>query len=355
MQQDNPSSVSPRIITTIMIATKNRAADLRWALENLRPCHNETVEMLVADDGSDSSMEPLVKEIWPEARVIRHEVSAGQCQRRSELFLASRGDFILQLDDDAIFRDPADLQRAIALLSANPQWGALHFHIFNGPNYPETPIEPVPARFTNSFVGCAVLFRKAAVLQTGGYEPDFGNEWEEEELGLRLLKAGWALYFEPSIKIHHRVSPANRRTDRTWMRGLRNKLWSQAMHFPLLRLPIEMGWTIALGAFDAIRLFRFRRFLEGLFGFVAGLPRMLRKRQPISTVGMQRYDAMRFGEILTFAEWLTPRSTSLGEILAWFTGTWWNRPRQRSVWDKRAGDIGASKYVKYQHETLDGK
>jgi len=66
---------------------------------------------------------------------------------------------------------------------------------------------------------------------------------------------------------------------------------------------------------------------------------------------MRRYDALRFGANLrTVEEFYHPPAIGISGILRWFSGIWWNRPRERNFWDRRPGDIGSTETVKFAHE-----
>jgi GT2 family glycosyltransferase len=339
-------------LVTIMITTKDRPAELERTLRELRRQDYPAVELLVIDDGSRESLESLVRGQWPEAAFVRHATAAGQAARRSEGFELARGRYILQLDDDSAPVDPDALRRAVTHMESRAQAGALAFRIFNGSQMPKV-LPPQQTRLVCSFVGCGVLLRAEAVRTVGGYVPFFGNEWEEEEFGLRLLRAGWAIDFFPEVLIHHRVSPQNRRAARTWMRGFRNKLWAMVMHYPGRRLLVEPAWVLALAAWDAIRLLRPHYFLLGIVQFFAGLPRALRLRQPMSDLTMRRYDALRFRQVKTLEEFVNPSPLTAVEFWRWFLMHWRKRPRPRSFWDRRPGDVGKSEIVSFAHEFMD--
>jgi len=352
-QTDRIMTYAPPLVT-ILIATKDRPEELAHTLRQLRRLTYPNLEMLVIDDGSATPLEPVVHSVWPEAVYVREEHSAGQSLRRTQGFAQAQGKYILQLDDDSYPAAPDALSRAVGFLERSPRVGALAFHIFNGPELPAALPQP-EARYTASFVGCGVLFRRQALADTGGYQPFFQNEWEEEELALRILKRGWAIRFFPNVLIHHHLSPRNRRTARTWMRGFRNKLWSHIMHYPLRRLPFEMGWTLAVAVWDSIRLLRPHYLMRGIAEFLLGLPRALSLREPMSPETLRLYDALRWRGVFTEAELENPPACSLRDIWRWYRKAWKNRPRQRSFWDRRPGDIGSSPTVAFAHEYLPGK
>jgi hypothetical protein len=206
------------------------------------------------------------------------------------------------------------------------------------------------ARFASNFVGCGALFRTAAVRQVGGYQAFFQGEWEESEYSLRMFKAGWSIRFFPDVLIHHRVSPLQRRSARSWTRAFRNKLWAMVIHYPSRRLIAEGSWTLGLAACDAVRLFRAPQFFTGVGQFLSGLPRAVRMRQPMSRETLNLYDALRFKRILTEEQLRSSPSCSLAEFCRHYRNIWLNRPRQRSFWDRRSGDVGSGDTVIFAHE-----
>ena len=336
-------------LVSIMIATKDRPDDLRRTLLELSRQEYARLGMVIIDDGSSIDLEPIVREHWPQANFVRKNDSAGQCRRRSEGFQIAQGEYILQLDDDSYPVQGNAISEAVRVMQDSPSFGALSFYIFNGPHFPDK-LRPATPQYHSSFVGCGVMFRTAAVQEVGGYRDFFGNEWEEEELGLRMLAAGWVIYFFPSLVIHHHVSLRNRQQERTWMRQIRNKLWAIVMNTPAGRIPLEVSWVILVGFLDAIRLFRFKSYFTALIQFAGGFRRALRLRKPMPESALNRYDAIRFRGIFTAKDYQEPPKIGIGELWRWFTKSWLNRARQRSVWDRRPGDIGGSPTVGFAHQ-----
>jgi GT2 family glycosyltransferase len=345
---------SDRPLITVLIATKDRPDDLRRTLCDLRRQDYPSVEMIVIDDGSADRLESIVREEWPTAVYVRESDSQGCPQRRSEGFLLAKGEYIVELDDDSSPVAPDALSRAVRYMQDHPGIGILSFHIFNGPVLPEN--QPsLDAKYAYNFVGCGAVFRTAAVLQTGGYRAFFQGEWEESEFSLRMLKAGWSVYFFPEVLIHHHVSPLQRRSARAWMRAFRNKLWAMIMHYPASRVLTEGSWVVALACWDAVRLFRPRELFAGFSQFAAGVPRAWRLRRPMSPACMNLYDTLRFKSIRTEEEFRSPPPCRLADLVAYYRRAWLNRPRQRSVWDNRPGDVGSSDTVQFAHEFAGGR
>lgn len=337
-------------LVSVMIATRDRAPELRRTLELVRRQEYEALEVVVIDDGSREPVAPLVRDFFPRAVVIRHEDSQGQCKRRNEGFAISKGEYILHLDDDCCFVRPGDLDAAVRYLTERPAAGAVLFDLYNGPVLPDglAPSSAMPG-CVRSFVGAAILFRTDAIRQTAGYRTFYLAQGEEDELALQLLGKGWRILHCPWILAHHRLSTLNRNSLSSWQRALGNDIWTLVLHFPLRRLPIEVAWKLVVAGWDSIRLVRFAAFIKGMWRCLLGLLLAWRLREPFSTLALRRFDALRLRSKLTETEFDDPPVTSLSDV-----GTWWhrwrNRARNASLWEA-AGDKGSSNIVRYAHES----
>lgn len=340
---------SQQPLVSILITTKDRPHDLRRTLQELRLQVYPAIELIVIDDGSSTPLQPIMNQEWPEGLFIRHSESAGCVKRRSESFKIAHGDYILELDDDSNPVDPGAISMAVRAMQNNPAWACLSFYVFNGATLPET-LHALDSKHHVSFVGCGALFRSSALRQVGGYCDFFQGEREEEELSLRLLAAGWVVYFFPAVMIHHRVSVLNRNQERSWSRQIRNKLWTIVMHMPAARLPLELAWVAGAGFLDAVRMLRFKAYGQAMAQFLGGLPKVVRLRSPMPAIALRRYDAMRFGQITTEEDYQSPPKHDSRAVWRWFTHLWMNRARERSIWDRRPGDIGKSPTVGFAHE-----
>ena len=345
-----PPLMSTAPLVTVMIATRDRAPELQRTLELLHQQECDPLELVVVDDGSRESMEPLARTLWPHAIVIRHEESLGQCQRRNEGFAASQGEFILQLDDDCCFTKPGDLEAAVQYLADRPKAAAVIFDLFNGPAIPDgLPASTALPGCVPSFVGAAILFRAVAVRQIAGYRPFFQAHREEEEFALQLLGRGWQILYCPCILAHHRLSALNRSSLVTWRRGVRNEIWMLMLHLPIRRWPVEIGWKLLVGGWDALRLARFGAFCHAIWCCLLGIGRVFRLREPLSTLALARYDALRLRSVLTEAEFDSPPAITFRELKGWWA-RWRNRARDTSVWEPKAVGKGSSHTSRFAHE-----
>lgn len=334
---------------TIMIATKDRHEDLELTLRDLLRQDYPNLEMMVIDDGSTPPIESLVKQYWPNACVVRHNASCGQCERRNEGFHQSSGDYILHLDDDCSPRAANAISLMVALMEKNPHWFSIAPYIWNGARFPSVldTLTP-PAGMTASFLGAATLLRSSVVHLLEGYRSFYVSYAEEEELCLQALNKGYGTSFRPELLFHHRYSPRNRNNGAAWKRALRNRMWTILIHMPLSRIPMEIGWKLGFGAWDAFRLRRLKLYFEALWEFTAGLRMVLRLRQPLNRVALRRYDAMRSYGLLPYDLFEQPPADRLKTFKRW-AARWPKRLRDGSFFSKKR-NLGQGEFATHEHE-----
>src|SRR3954452_9789350 len=114
------SDPSPAPLTCgIMIATRNRRADLARTcavLEMLRP---QPAEVLICADGCTDGTVEFLQEFHPNFRLLIHEQAGGSIAARDSMMRASTADLVLSLDDDSHPLEPDFLARAMSPVAAN--------------------------------------------------------------------------------------------------------------------------------------------------------------------------------------------------------------------------------------------
>jgi GT2 family glycosyltransferase len=131
-----------------------------------------------------------------------------------------------------------------------------------------------------AFSACAgaALYRRAAVLEVGGFDERYFAYLEDVELGLRLRLAGHTCRYEPAVARHAGSGSADALADGPLAMVERNTLLLAARHFPLRWLPYvvyrQLGW-----AWHAAREGRFRAHLRGAREALPLIPAILRERR----------------------------------------------------------------------------
>jgi len=170
-------------------------------------------ELLIIDDGStDHTVE--VASRYP-VRVIRHESNQGLAAGRNTAFANARHELVAAVDADVIaepqwletlaeaFTDDAVAGSGGRLLEKYRDtladcWRAMEMCQDLGEERVEI-VSPMPKRLG----GFGTILRKEAVERVGGYDLRFRTNFEDVDLGTRLLDAGYKLVFDPRAVAHH--------------------------------------------------------------------------------------------------------------------------------------------------------
>jgi N-acetylglucosaminyl-diphospho-decaprenol L-rhamnosyltransferase len=269
----------PRV--AIVVASRDRRDVL---LETL-PRHlamPERPHVVLVDDASTDGTADAVAAALPHITVIRLERSCGGAARNAGLQAA--GTPYVALCDDDSWWTPGALRRAADLLDRHPRLALINGLVLVGPDLRVDPVcvemarsplellDGQPGRPLLSFLACAAVVRRSAVLQAGGFLEHLRVGGEEELLGWDLAAAGWWLSYVPEIVARHDPPPNDGRPGRREI-GLRNHLWTTWLRRPL-------GPAVARTVGELSRAPADRHTLRGALRALAGLPWIVRQRRP---------------------------------------------------------------------------
>jgi GT2 family glycosyltransferase len=202
------------------------------------------MEMLIIDDGSDNPVD-VVQIIadtpahrLPQVRLTRCGTAVGACAARNIGIAQALAKYVLFVDDDVEFvgtdlcsrlidfaeQNPTIGIVALAELSPSGEWG------FNlGPAGP--PIEV--ARFH----GCGALFRRDCIREIGGFFEPLNYYYEEFELSMRVINAGWRIVFHSQMLIVHHRDSRGRNARAIGRLISRNAFMTSLARFPWWMIP----------------------------------------------------------------------------------------------------------------------
>ena len=132
----------------------------------------------------------------------------------------------------------------------------------------------------------AVLYRRQAVVDVGGFDEDYFCYVEDVDLGFRLRLAGHKAMYVPEAIVHHvgSATTGGQHSDFSVYYGHRNLVWTFVKNMPgilfwmLLPLHLAMN-TVAVGVF--IMRGQTRVILRAKRDAIKGLPVMWHKRKQI--------------------------------------------------------------------------
>jgi GT2 family glycosyltransferase len=144
-----------------------------------------------------------------------------------------------------------------------------------------------------AFSACAgaAVYRRAAVLEVGGFDERLFSYLEDVDLGLRLRLAGWRCAYEPAVARHarHGSSGQLERSVDAWV--ARNTLLLVVKAFPLRWVgPVayrQLSWIAA-----AAREGRLGEHLRGLAIALPAVPATLRERRALRRTAAMPIEAV---------------------------------------------------------------
>jgi GT2 family glycosyltransferase len=251
-------------------------------------------EILVFDDGSTPPAalpDPAVLAVT----LIRDSASPGCIVGRNRLVAAAQSDFVLLLDDDARLLSASAIDRALALLRADPSVAAVAFAPAeaDGSRWPEgmQPSRATTPAVVPAFIGFAHLLRKSVFCSLSGYRESFEFYGEEKDFCLRLIDAGYKTVFLPDALVAHVIDRAARDQRRYLRMVSRNDCLNTLYNDPFERVAWVLPARFAL-------YFRMRRGWKikdpgGAWWLLRSLarqmPEVLKSRRPVSRATLARW------------------------------------------------------------------
>jgi len=135
---------------SVVIPTRNRPALLRAAVGSVLGQTRPVDQIIVVDDGSDSTeWHAAIEALSPAIEVVRRQRSGGVSAARNHGLDRARGDTLLFLDDDDLI-DPRFVEQGLAGLAQNSEAGGVFFRhrtlVSTGPsNGRASPLPPAEA------------------------------------------------------------------------------------------------------------------------------------------------------------------------------------------------------------------
>jgi GT2 family glycosyltransferase len=281
---------------SVMITTRNRAADLQRTCRVLRQLDPPPIEVLITADGCTDNTVQIIESEMPNAKLLVNERGKGSVASRDRMMRDAVGDLILALDDDSYPEQLDCISRIVPLFEQNPRLAILHFPQ-RSDEYPKTLTQTDfgPERATRSFANSGAMLRRSVYLQLPGFNHHFFHMYEEPDYVLQCVAAGYDVLYSPIITIRHHWSGQTRSEIRNHQRHARNEFWSTLQRcpfpyaFPMLiwRVFSQFRYACKRGAGWVIR--------EPVWWWqaLAGIPYCLKNRKPVLWAGYKKWLAQK--------------------------------------------------------------
>jgi GT2 family glycosyltransferase len=222
---------------TVLIPTRNRADDLRQALEHMNACGLGNLRYIIYDDASDQpdATEATATQSIAHVRLLRGKKRLGQAGGRNALLRACTTPYALFMDDDTWFTELGDISGILARdfeYEGIGKASAVCAQVFRTSDG-ETlfPNQLNTCRIINP-LGMGCIVRVEDILKVGAFREYWRYRHEETELGLRLWKHQMPVVYDASLLVEHCHTSAARSSNEYDRNSSRNLILMHALNLP---------------------------------------------------------------------------------------------------------------------------
>lgn len=189
-------------------------------------------EVIVVDNGSTDDSVAMVRERFPQVRLVATAENEGFARANNRGVDLARGDYVLLLNTDA-FLSPGALRTMLELAECKPNAGLVGAQLRNpdgsfqashtpfptlrqeflilsglgralhGPWYPSHGPDEHAPRVVDYVEGACMLVRRSAYLRVGGFDAGYFMYAEDVDLCRALKAGGWEVWYQPAARVTH--------------------------------------------------------------------------------------------------------------------------------------------------------
>lgn len=189
-------------------------------------------EVLVVDNASTDGSVAMVRERYPQVRLIQNQSNLGFAGANNQAIRASSGGYVLLLNPDTKVL-PGAIPTLVSFMEATPRAGGAGARLLNPDGSLQRSCYPRPELFrefwrlfhldlvlpyatypiyqwkldrtrdVDVLMGACFLLRRQVLDQIGLLDEDYFIYSEEVDLCLRVQRAGWRLFWVPQAQVIH--------------------------------------------------------------------------------------------------------------------------------------------------------
>lgn len=228
--QPLPVDAEAPVMSIVLVCWNNK--------DYLEPCLNSlyaaqlrySYDVVVVDNGSADGSQEMLRDKFPQVLIIQNDRNVGLGRASNQGIEATRGKYILLLNNDTIVNGPA-FESMIELMDARPDAGAVGGKLLNPdgtfqsgyasfstlqeefliathlgelvrPGYPSHG-DTDKVMSVGWLSSACLLLRRSALDKVGLLDENYFIYGDEADLQYRLIKAGWKVYYLPSATTIH--------------------------------------------------------------------------------------------------------------------------------------------------------
>lgn len=190
-----------RPLISVIIPTYNRRRELPALIDalNRQSLPADRYEVIIVDDGSTDGSRDYLRRLGGHFRVLE-QLHGGASKARNLAACQAQGQILAFTDDDCS-PEPDWLLVIGRRMEEQACRAALLGHTYSE-HQASTFVHSV-FKDSEPVVTCNFAVSREAFERVGGFDEHFILYFEDEDLGLRLKKAGFAIVYEPAMRVLH--------------------------------------------------------------------------------------------------------------------------------------------------------
>jgi GT2 family glycosyltransferase len=281
----------------VIIPTYNRGVTITRALNKIDKCDPKPAEIWTHIDLADGTLEGVLREQFPDVRVLTSPVRLGPGGGRHRCLVACSTAYAVSFDDDSYPVDPDFFSCVERLFSEHPQAAVFGASIWQ--RHEAAKLRTNSLDLVDSYVGCGHAIRLTAYRQVRGYLPrPYAFRMEESDLSLQLFAAGWQIYKSGDLRVFHDTDLRHRESSENVSTIITNVGLCAFLHYPI----VGWGWGAAQVA-NIVAWHILRGKIHGICSGIFRIPidcyRNRRYRKPIAWKNLRRFLQFRRTGILS--------------------------------------------------------
>ena len=201
---------------SIIIVTYNSADMILMCLDSLDLDANPSREVFVVDNASTDGGAEMIRNRYPRVRLVVNEENRGFAAANNQVLPLCRGRYLYYLNPDARLTGPGLIEKCIRFMETHPAVGLAGTRM----GHPDgTPQESISRRypcqkFTRSemaglkgdiacVLGASMIARTDLIRRIGGFDEGFMLYGEDQDLCLRVRRAGYEIGFIDDVVVLH--------------------------------------------------------------------------------------------------------------------------------------------------------
>ncbi|TBN03596.1 glycosyltransferase family 2 protein [Hyunsoonleella flava] len=280
---------------SFLIVTKHRAKDLAFTLDKLKAIVDTSQhEVLVFVDGCTETEAIIDDYDWVKWTVSQESISASPA--RNLLYKKGKGKVFIGLDDDAHPISADFINSVFHCFEQDANLGIIAFQevrgLFKSDAVALENSKQLESYYTNDFVGCGFGIKKSVYELTRGFPNWMDIYGEESVVALEVLDLGYTIFYQPEIKVNHRVDVQLRkkrgRNYYRFQRQLKNSINFYIVYYknPLKKIAKVLWHNFVKYALKDTTYFM--DYFKAIFKTILGLPKVLKHRKPVKPETIQK-------------------------------------------------------------------